>query len=555
MLKKTDIDFIIISHSEVFDYSSYYKMPLDRIELFRPLVQLKMIYHFGGFVSQLDVLNKLTFGTFFHDANFEDKRKMLSVWNLPSFNGMLAINKLLEDDLNCKLINNFDSEIDFLIQYGKDMETPIIGVSTTFILRWQEVGRICKEIKKHLPNAIIIIGGAFVNDQYLQKKTDLFFKYLKKYQINYIIHSFNSESDLKELIKCIKTDSDPKKVNNLAYIDKNDEFITTNAVWNEPKLYIPKKSWSELYHPYMGETLQLRTVSGCPFSCAFCTYPTTAGKFKTSDVEGFREQLDEISKISEIKSIILIDDTPNVPLKRFRKLVDVLKEYDFKWYSFLRAQYMDDQLAKSMAESGCDGVYLGIESANDVVLDNMNKKARVKDYKDGIEMLNKYGITVFAAFVIGFPGEDEQTIQDNIDFIENTGLDFYSLKEFYYMHTAPIYKKKEEFGLDGFGNVWTHNSMSSVEAAKQKLRIFHSVKSTPCIDDDSGLWYLAYLRGQGFSWDEIKKIQQLMNEMMIQDNNDDFESKTDLIEELNSILMKSKYYKIKKETSGIECVN
>ena len=123
----------------------------------------------------------------------------------------------------------------------------------------------------------------------------------------------------------------------------------------------------------MGETLQLRTVSGCPFSCAFCTYPTTAGKFKTSDVEGFREQLDEISKISEIKSIILIDDTPNVPLKRFRKLVDVLKEYDFKWYSFLRAQYMDDQLAKSMAESGCDGVYLGIESANDVVLENMNK--------------------------------------------------------------------------------------------------------------------------------------------------------------------------------------
>ena len=94
MLKKTNIDFIIISHSEVFDYSSYYKMPLDRVELFRPLVQLKMIYHFGGFVSQLDILNKLTFGTIFHEANFEDKRKMLSVWNLPSFNGMLAINNL-----------------------------------------------------------------------------------------------------------------------------------------------------------------------------------------------------------------------------------------------------------------------------------------------------------------------------------------------------------------------------------------------------------------------------------------------------------------------------
>ena len=77
MLKKTNIDFIIISHSEVFDYNSYYKMPLDRIELFRPLVQLKIIYHFGGFISQLDILNKLTFDTFFHEANFEDKRNRI----------------------------------------------------------------------------------------------------------------------------------------------------------------------------------------------------------------------------------------------------------------------------------------------------------------------------------------------------------------------------------------------------------------------------------------------------------------------------------------------
>ena len=91
--------------------------------------------------------------------------------------------------------------------------------------------------------------------------------------------------------------------------------------------------------------------------------------------------------------------------------------------------------------------------------------------------------------------------------------------------------------------------------APQKLKIFHSVKSVPCVDDDSGLWYLAYLRGQGFSWEEIKKIQQLMNEMMIQDNNNDFKSKDNLIEELNGVLLKSKYYKMKKGTSEIECAN
>lgn len=35
-------DFIIISHSEVAHYEKYRNLPLDRIEIFRNLVQLRM---------------------------------------------------------------------------------------------------------------------------------------------------------------------------------------------------------------------------------------------------------------------------------------------------------------------------------------------------------------------------------------------------------------------------------------------------------------------------------------------------------------------------------
>ncbi len=529
-------------------YEKYRDMPLDRIDIFRNLIQLRMTYHDGGFYSHLDVLNKIVHGKCFDEAGTEERRRMFSVWNLPSFNGMLSMSQLVAGGFNCKVINNFDAEIDLLERYCRASSRPIIGISSTFILQWSEVGRIAKVIRRIAPNAVIVLGGAFVNDVFVREGKAAFERYLRQYRMDYVVYSFNSENDLLALLQALKKGAGIGAVNNLAYLDADGRFQTTAEVWNEPNVSYPPQAWKNLYSPEnMGQTLQLRTTSGCPFSCAFCTYPVTAGGFFSADVSDFERQLEAIDSIGGIDSLILIDDTPNVPLNRFRVLVDVFKRHRFRWYSFLRVQYMDEQLAKDMAESGCDGVYLGIESANDEVLTAMNKKARVKDYRNGIDMLKRNGITVFAAFVIGFPGETRQSIDDNIEFIEESGLDFYSLKEFYYTHTAPIHHDREKWGLTGDGNKWQHKTMSSEEASEHKLRIFETVKRSVNIDSDSGLWYLAYLRECGFNWREISEMQILLNEMMHRDNRGEFLGKGRLIGGLAEILDRADFKAKPKE--------
>jgi len=339
------------------------------------------------------------------------------------------------------------------------------------------------------------------------------------------------------LIRTIKRGDGLDGVSNLTYLAPGGEFTCTKDEWHKPKVTFPPQAWKALFDSQtMGRTVQLRTTSGCPFSCNFCTYPVTAGGFFKGDVAEFERQLTAIAEIPGIEAVILIDDTPNIPVKRFRGLVEVFKKFPFRWYSFLRVQYMDEQLAKDMAESGCDGVYLGIESANDTVLTAMNKKVRVAQYRDGIKMLRSNGIKVFAAFVLGFPGETRKSIDDNIRFIQETGLDFYSLKEFYYSHTAPIHKQREKWGLSGSGNRWKHNTMSSEEASSEKLRIFESVRTSSHLDADSGLWALAYLRDRGFTWPEIEAILDLISEMMRRDNRGEFTKKKDLVVRLKEIL-------------------
>lgn len=531
------IDFVIISQSETIRYKEYSNMPIERIELYRNLVQLRMVYYDGGFRSHLDMFNKALYNKYLGDASYNEKRSMLNIWNMHALNGFLALNPLVEAGLKCKLINNFDAEIDIFFQYSKRMDPPVIGISTTFILQWAEVGRIVKTIKETIPNAIIIIGGAFVNDQFLTGGEKVFEKPMLKYGIAYALFSFNSEKDLLSLIEVIRRNQGSlMNVNNLAYIDTDSVFRTTKSVWNEPDLRTTLPFSETIDTNIDTKTIQVRTSSGCPFRCAFCSYPVTAGGYHKNSVEDVGRQLDEIKQIKGIEAIVFIDDTLNVPERRFREIVSLLKDYNFRWYSFYRVQYVDEVLAKDLKDSGCDGLYLGLESANDKILRNMNKKATVDGYRRGIEILKKYDIPLFGMFIIGFPGETEKTVNDNIDFINHSGLDFYSIKEFFYLHTAPIHKIRQHFKLDGEGYGWRHATMTSVRATELKLKMFEHINDSIHIDPDLGLWYLIYLRDRGLGWTKIRNCQKIINTMLHKDNVGQYDDKESLFLEFRNAL-------------------
>jgi p-methyltransferase len=508
----------MISQSEVVQYEKYSELPLDRIDIYKNLVQLRMVYFDGGFHSHLDLYNKALFGKCFHEGSYTEKKHQLySIWNFPGLNARLAVEPLINEGYNVKIINNFDAEFDTLCPICQQMPNPIIGISCTYILQWSELARMIKKISKSIPDAIIILGGAFIHDQFSNYGCNIFEKKMKKYHINYVIHSYHSEMDLYHLMQYLKGNQKRiTDINNLMYIDSDNTFKTTQSVWNSSTL--KPIAWSNQHIPKEHNVIQLRTGTGCPFRCAFCNYPSMAGKVSYASARDIFFQIDEIHRLNHIKHIIFIDDTFNVPPKRFKEIVSCLGKYQFQWYCFFRAQFAEEDLVKQMKENGCDGLYLGLESANDLVLKNMNKKARVKDYMRGLELIKKYEIPTFAAFVVGFPGETQKTIEDNIHFLNKGIVDYYSIKEFYYLHNSPVHDKRFQFGLEGQGHIWHHDHMNSLQASEMKLYMFHHVSNSIHIDPDMGLWYLIFLRTKGFTYDIIRQVQLLINQMIDMDN-------------------------------------
>ena len=69
-----------------------------------------------------------------------------------------------------------------------------------------------------------------------------------------------------------------------------------------------------------------------------------------------------------------------------------------------------------MKKSGCYNVGIGIESANNSILEKMQKKNSIEAIQKGIRIFREAGIEVMGQFVIGSPGDTLETVKESIEF-------------------------------------------------------------------------------------------------------------------------------------------
>src|SRR5260370_19152029 len=214
----------------------------------------------------------------------------------------------------------------------------------------------------------------------------------------------------------------------------------------------------------------MRTARSCAFKCAFCEYPVNQGPLTLMPVETVDEELRELKSLGTVRSLIFTDDTFNVPLARFKQLLKVLARYDFEWYSFFRPQYADEDTAKWMKDANCKAVFAGLEAADNEVLKSMNKAATVDQYKRGIEQLKKQDIHLHANFIVGFPGETEESAEKIVHFLDDMEIPFCTVCTWVYIPSTPIGERAREFGIQGMGIEWKHDTMNSQQAQNPARR-------------------------------------------------------------------------------------
>ena len=166
---------------------------------------------------------------------------------------------------------------------------------------------------------------------------------------------------------------------------------------------------------------------GCPFPCTFCRAGDVWGrKVRGRSPDRVVKELLEIRDRYCIRDITFMTDTLLTNREWALNLFHAMVEADLKihWIGNARVDQVDPELLDAMKRSGCRLMSFGIESGSQEMLDAMKKQLTLQQCLDGIRMTKEAGITTFAYFILGMPGETKQTIRESIRFARKLGADY-----------------------------------------------------------------------------------------------------------------------------------
>ena len=529
------IDCFFVGHNEIdfVEYEKQVKKMGSSSGAYRDL-RLQYVYYEDVPYTLSDILN-------FYVDSCVDKFGYKNIFSatIAYLGSFLDKHKLSFD-----FVNTFKEEKEYLKRKLEEGEIRAIAIPTTYYVSSEAIIEIVDFIKTYNQNVKIIIGGPYIATQFKVQDEEIF-KYLcKMIDADFYINSSQGEMALVNILKCIRDNAGFDCIDNIIY-KKDDDYVINNMIRENNELQENPIRW-KLFQDRITSHISVRTAISCPFSCAFCGFPEHAGEYQYIDEEKICCELDEVVKLNKVTCINFLDDTFNVPPDRFKRLLRKMidRGYTFKWNSFFRCQFADEEMISLMKESGCEGVFLGIESGNQQILQNMNKRVKIEDLKKGMELLKKYDILTYASFIVGYPGETRETVQDTIDFIETMKPDFYRAQLWYCDPFTPIWNKKNEYGIVNSQFEWVHNAMSSHEAADYVDKIFCEVKNSIWLPQNNFDYpSLFMLLNNGWSIEKIKELIGLFNlgvkDNILNDNNIDYNLLSQMQEVISSMSQNS----------------
>jgi len=167
------------------------------------------------------------------------------------------------------------------------------------------------------------------------------------------------------------------------------------------------------------------TSRGCPAGCTYCikhvSYQFTA-RLRTP--EDIMEELKVLKKLG-INNIHMYADLFTVNRDQVMGLCELMikENIQIKWTCNSRVDYVDEELLHRMSEAGCWLISWGIESGNEQILRHVRKGASPDKARRALQWARDAGIKNWGYFIIGLPGETEESIRQTIDFAKKLPLD------------------------------------------------------------------------------------------------------------------------------------
>ena len=244
------------------------------------------------------------------------------------------------------------------------------------------------------------------------------------------------EYTLLDLVNHLESGLDIASVEGLAYRKGSASIINKlrPAINNLDDLPWPERETLPIYKYNDGfanlpkPNVQIWSSRGCPFGCTFCLWPQTMYGERRYRKRNPKDVVDEMGFLIhkfDFKAVYFDDDVFNIDRNHVLDICREIKKREIKipWAAMARADLMDDEVLRTMADAGLYAIKYGIESTDPGILHACKKNLDLNKALQIIKFTQQLRIKVHLTFCLGLPGETKETMQQTIKFARGISPD------------------------------------------------------------------------------------------------------------------------------------
>ncbi|MBI4285489.1 MAG: B12-binding domain-containing radical SAM protein [Chloroflexi bacterium] len=252
------------------------------------------------------------------------------------------------------------------------------------------------------------------------------------------------EHTLLELLDAYEGKRDPKTIDGIAY--RESPYAAGNGrgkvVLTAPRRteaspdrfafpardLFPNRAYIDYYRRQSGNaTTSVVTTRGCPFTCEYCSNAVFGVSYRERSAAHVIAEVEQALALG-YNRIHFADDVFTLRKERVRQICAEIKSRGlrFQWECLARVDSINDDIARTMKDAGCDRIFFGIESANDWVLEMMKKRISAAQAQRAVEAAHRAGLRAGAFFILCYPGEDNDSVLRTLRFATSLPLSYLS---------------------------------------------------------------------------------------------------------------------------------
>ena len=375
---------------------------------------------------------------------------LISDRDMPNLGVLYVAAYLREQGVNVQVVDFCGVPTD----YWFVPEADVYGISTT-TPQYPLAKFVAQRIRDRQPSAYIVMGGyhpsAMPEFTLEDSAADCVVKGDGEYSFLEVVKGYRPTKGVVHGQRVETLDALPWPARDMIGI-RDYHRIGTNAIIDkhDPKPVPVKEEY----------VLQSR---GCPFTCGYCAQMLVSNRrVRYRSPECIRDEMEYLIDRYAVNRFYIFDDIFIIDKKRVHAFCDMVDTMwadgrRFDWHCLARADVGSLELYQRMAASHCKQITYGLEHADDRILKHNLKECTAEQNMEAVVNAKKAGLRVRAQFIVGLPGETDESVQTLAEFIQKCPADSMAAHIFVPLPGSPIYTHPEQFGWDwNRGTDFTH---------------------------------------------------------------------------------------------------